>query len=100
MDKLGANFDYSVSTLQDRLDANVAPIQLPIGAEDEFEAIIDLVEMKCFKYTNDLGTEIDEIEIPEDHKERAEEARSNLIEAVAETNDELMENILVMKKFQ
>ena len=55
MDKLGANFDYSVSTLHDRLDANAAPIQLPIGAEDEFEAIIDLVEMKCFKYTNDLG---------------------------------------------
>ena len=94
MDKLGANFDYSVSTLHDRLDANVAPIQLPIGAEDEFEAIIDLVEMKCYKYTNDLGTEIEEIEIPEDHKERAEEARSNLIEAVAETNDELMEKYL------
>ena len=50
--------------------------------------------MKCFKYTNDLGTEIDEIEISEDHKERAEEARSNLIEAVAETNDELMEKYL------
>ena len=55
MDKLGANFEYSVSTLHDRLQANAAPIQLPIGAEDEFEAIIDLVEMKCFKYTNDLG---------------------------------------------
>ena len=94
MDKLGANFEYSVSTLHDRLQANAAPIQLPIGAEDEFEAIIDLVEMKCFKYTNDLGTEIDEIEIPEDHKERAEEARSTLIEAVAETNDELMEKYL------
>ena len=63
MDKLGANFEYSVSTLHDRLQANAAPIQLPIGAEDEFEAIIDLVEMKCFRYTNDLGTEIDEIEI-------------------------------------
>ena len=50
--------------------------------------------MKCYKYTNDLGTEIEEIEIPEDHKERAEEARSNLIEAVAETNDELMEKYL------
>lgn len=56
MDKLGANFEYSVSTLHDRLQANAAPIQLPIGAEDEFEAIIDLVEMKCFRYTNDLGT--------------------------------------------
>lgn len=94
MDKLGANFEYSVSTLHDRLQANAAPIQLPIGAEDEFEAIIDLVEMKCFKYTNDLGTEIDEIEIPEDHKERAEEARAQLIEAVAENNDDLMEKYL------
>ncbi|HFE5494621.1 TPA: elongation factor G [Staphylococcus aureus] len=94
MDKLGANFEYSVSTLHDRLQANAAPIQLPIGAEDEFEAIIDLVEMKCFKYTNDLGTEIEEIEIPEDHLGRAEEARASLIEAVAETSDELMEKYL------
>ena len=94
MDKLGANFEYSVSTLHDRLQANAAFIQLPIGAEDEFEAIIDLVEMKCFRYTNDLGTEIDEIEIPDDHKERAEEARAQLIEAVAESNDELMEKYL------
>ncbi|HCZ3319370.1 TPA: elongation factor G [Staphylococcus aureus] len=94
MDKLGANFEYSVSTLHDRLQANAAPIQLPIGAEDEFEAIIDLVEMKCFKYTNDLGTEIEEIEIPEDHLDRAEEARASLIEAVAETSDELMEKYL------
>ncbi|HEI7961874.1 TPA: elongation factor G [Staphylococcus aureus] len=94
MDKLGANFEYSVSTLHDRLQANAAPIQLPIGAEDEFEAIIDLVEMKCFKHTNDLGTEIEEIEIPEDHLDRAEEARASLIEAVAETSDELMEKYL------
>ena len=92
MDKLGANFEYSVSTLHDTSKCSTYPI--PIGAEDEFEAIIDLVEMKCFKYTNDLGTEIEEIEIPEDHKERAEEARSNLIEAVAETSDELMEKYL------
>ncbi|MBF7017857.1 elongation factor G [Staphylococcus durrellii] len=94
MDKLGANFDYSVSTIHDRLQANAQPIQLPIGAEDEFEAIIDLVEMKCYKYNNDLGTEIEEIEIPEDQQDRAEEARANLIEAVAETSDELMEKYL------
>lgn len=94
MDKLGANFDYSVSTLHDRLQANAQPIQLPIGAEDDFEAIIDLVEMKCFKYNNDLGTEIEEIEIPDSHKEKAEEARATLIEAVAETSDELMEKYL------
>lgn len=93
MDKIGANFDYAVSTLHDRLQANAAPIQLPIGAEDEFSAIIDLVTMKCFKYTNDLGTEIEETEIPEDYRERAEEAREALIEAVAETNESLMEKI-------
>src|SRR5699024_7123759 len=62
--------------------------------EDEFEAIIDLVEMKCFKYNNDLGTEIEEIEIPEDQKDRADEARANLIEAVAETNEDIMEKYL------
>src|SRR5699024_1627792 len=89
-----ANFEHAVSTIHDRLQANAQPIQLPIGAEDEFKAIIDLVEMKCFKYNNDLGTEIEEIEIPEDHKERAEEARAALIEAVAETNDEMMEKYL------
>lgn len=94
MDKIGANFDYAVSTLHDRLQANAAPIQLPIGAEDEFSAIIDLVTMKCFKYTNDLGTEIEETEIPEDYRERAEEAREALIEAVAETNESLMEKNL------
>ena len=92
MDKLGANFEYSVSTLHDRLQAN-APIHYQL-VRKTFEAIIDLVEMKCFKYTNDLGTEIEEIEIPEDHLDRAEEARASLIEAVAETSDELMEKYL------
>ena len=88
MDKMGANFEYSVGTLHERLQANAHPIQLPIGAEDDFNAIIDLVEMKCFQYTNDLGTEIDEIEIPESHKQQAEDAREALIEAVAESNDD------------
>lgn len=94
MDKMGANFEYSVGTLHERLQANAHPIQLPIGAEDDFNAIIDLVEMKCFQYTNDLGTEIDEIEIPESHKQQAEDAREALIEAVAESNDDLMEKYL------
>ncbi|MGV3032060.1 elongation factor G, partial [Staphylococcus chromogenes] len=94
MDKMGANFDYAVSTLHDRLQANAAPIQLPIGAEDDFHAIIDLVTMKCFKYNNDLGTDIEETDIPEDMQDRAEEAREALIEAVAETNDDLMEKYL------
>jgi elongation factor G len=94
MDKLGADFLYSVSTLHDRLQANAHPIQLPIGAEDEFEAIIDLVEMKAIFYANDLGTEITEGEIPEEYKAQAEEYREKLVEAVAELDEELMEKYL------
>ncbi|MDV2915612.1 elongation factor G [Enterococcus lactis] len=89
MDKIGADFLYSVSTLHDRLQANAHPIQLPIGAEDEFTGIIDLVTMKAEMYTNDLGTEIEETEIPEEYRELAEEWREKLVEAVAETDEEL-----------
>ncbi len=94
MDKLGADFLYSVSTLHDRLQANAHPIQLPIGAEDEFEAIIDLVEMKAFFYSNDLGTDITVGEIPEEHRAQAEEYHEKLVEAVAELDEELMEKYL------
>ncbi|WP_423408720.1 elongation factor G [Heyndrickxia sp. MSNUG] len=94
MDKLGADFLYSVKTLHDRLQANAHPIQLPIGAEDEFEAIIDLVEMKAIFYGNDLGTEITEGEIPEEYRAQAEEYREKLVEAVAELDEELMEKYL------
>ncbi|MFO8068890.1 MAG: elongation factor G [Alkalibacterium sp.] len=90
MDKIGANFLYSNETLHDRLQANAHPIQLPIGAEDDFKGIIDLVEMKAFMYSNDLGTEIEEIEIPEDHKELADEWHTKLIEGVAEMDEEFM----------
>ncbi|RBR27910.1 elongation factor G [Enterococcus cecorum] len=89
MDKIGADFLYSVRTLRDRLQANAHPIQLPIGAEDSFTGIIDLVKMKAEIYTNDLGTEIEETEIPEDYRELAEEWREKLVEAVAETDEEL-----------
>ncbi|MFV0558670.1 MAG: elongation factor G [Enterococcus sp.] len=89
MDKIGADFLYSVSTLHDRLQANAHPIQLPIGAEDDFTGIIDLVTMKAEIYTNDLGTEIEETEIPEEYRELAEEWREKLVEAVAETDEEL-----------
>ncbi|MBO0431038.1 elongation factor G [Enterococcus sp. DIV0660C] len=89
MDKIGADFLYSVSTLHDRLQANAHPIQLPIGAEDDFTGIIDLVTMKAEIYTNDLGTEIEEREIPEEYLELAEEWREKLVEAVAETDEEL-----------
>jgi elongation factor G len=94
MDKLGADFLYSVKTIHDRLQANAHPIQLPIGAEDEFEAIIDLVEMKAIFYGNDLGTEITTGEIPEAYQAQAEEYREKLVEAVAELDEELMEKYL------
>ena len=94
MDKLGANFEYSVSTLKDRLQANAHPIQLPIGAEDDFKGIIDLVEMKAFHYNNDLGTEIEEIEIPAEYKDKADELREGLIEGLADVNEDIMEKYL------
>ncbi|WHY72513.1 elongation factor G [Fictibacillus enclensis] len=90
MDKIGADFLYSVKTLHDRLGANAHPIQLPIGAEDQFEAIIDLIEMKAVFYGNDLGTDITVGEIPSEYQEQAEEYRGKLIEAVAELDEELM----------
>ena len=90
MDKIGADFLYSVRTLHERLQANAHPVQLPIGAEDEFSGIIDLVEMKAYNYTNDLGTDIEEIAIPGDLQDLAEEWRTKLVEAVAETDEELM----------
>ncbi|CAM4343207.1 elongation factor G [Bacillus manliponensis] len=90
MDKIGADFLYSVGTIHDRLQANAHPIQLPIGAEDEFNGIIDLVEECAYMYGNDLGTDITRVEIPEEHKELAEEYRGKLIEAVAELDEEMM----------
>ena len=90
MDKIGADFLYSVSTLHDRLQANAHPIQLPIGSEDSFSGIIDLVRMKAEIYTNDLGTDILEEDIPAEYVDQANEYREKLIEAVAETDEELM----------
>ncbi|TWI53620.1 elongation factor G [Halalkalibacter nanhaiisediminis] len=89
MDKTGADFLYSVGTLRDRLQANAHPIQLPIGSEDNFEGIIDLVEMVAYFYADDLGSQIDVKEIPEEYKEQAEEYHEKLIEAVAELDEEL-----------
>ncbi|MDA6963083.1 elongation factor G, partial [Escherichia coli] len=73
MDKIGADFLYSLKTLHDRLQANAAAIQLPIGAEDQFEGIIDLITMKATFYGNDLGTDIEERDIPEEYMDQAEE---------------------------
>ncbi|WP_339148342.1 MULTISPECIES: elongation factor G [unclassified Sutcliffiella] len=90
MDKIGADFLYSVGTIHDRLQANAHPIQLPIGAEDEFEGIIDLVEMVAYFYEDDLGTRSEAKEIPAEYKDKADEYRQRLVEAVAELDEELM----------
>ncbi|MCM3598882.1 elongation factor G [Metabacillus idriensis] len=90
MDKIGADFLYSVKTMHDRLEANAHPIQLPIGAEDEFVGIIDLVENVAYIYEDDLGTRSEAMEIPDEYKDLAEEWRGKLVEAVAELDEELM----------
>jgi len=90
MDKIGADFLYSTQTLHDRLGANAHPIQLPIGVEDEFRGIIDLVEMKAYFYEDDLGTRIEADDIPAEYMDQAQEYRDKLIEAVSEFDEELM----------
>ena len=99
MDIMGANFYRVVDMMRERLRANAVPIQLPIGAEDTFKGIIDLVKMKAFIFTNDLGTDIQETEIPEDMKEKAEEFRNALIEHVAETDEELLDKYMEGEEF-
>ena len=90
MDKTGADFEYAVGTLHDRLGANVHPVQYPIGAEDHFEGIIDLVEMKAYYYEDDLGTVSEAKDIPAELADKAEELRTSLVEAVAELDEDLM----------
>ena len=91
MDIMGANFYRVVDMMKDRLKCNAVPIQLPIGAEDTFKGIIDLVEMKAYIYYDDLGKDIRVEEIPEDMKEKAQEYHEAMIEHVVEQDDELME---------
>ena len=90
MDKTGADFNYSVKTVHDRLGANAHPIQFPIGAEDDFRGIIDLVEMKQYNYVNDLGTDIEVTDISDEFMEDAELYREQLMEAVSNLDEELM----------
>jgi len=90
MDRTGANFYKVHEQVRDRLRANAIAIQLPIGSESEFRGIVDLVKMSAYIYTNDQGTDIQETEIPEDLKAQVEEYRTKLIEAVSETDDDLM----------
>ncbi|MGN6556595.1 MAG: elongation factor G [Solirubrobacterales bacterium] len=94
MDRTGADFFYSVQTMKDRLGANPLPIQLPIGAEENFKGVVDLVKMKGLIWTDELGAAYEEIEIPEDLQDQAEEYRTQLIEACADFDEELMEAFL------
>ena len=90
MDRIGADFYRAVETMHERLGANAVPVQLPIGAESEFEGIVDLVEMKAIIYKDDLGAEWEETEIPAGMRDLAEEYRENLLEAIADQDEDLM----------
>ena len=90
MDITGADFYACVDQIQTRLGAHPVPIQMPIGAEDNFQGIVDLIKMRAFVHKDDLGKEIEETEIPADMKEKADELRSAMLEAAAEQDDELM----------
>src|SRR5204862_1178364 len=94
MDRVGADFEKGIQTMVDRLGAHPVPIQLPIGSEAAFKGVIDLVREKASVYKDDLGKEVEEIEIPDEYKDAAHEARTHLIEAVAEYDDDLMEAYL------
>src|SRR5919202_1861834 len=91
MDRIGADFDQGVQTMIDRLGAHPVPIQLPIGAESDFKGVVDLVEEKAIVYKDDLGKESEIIDIPAELADVAHDARTHLLEAVAEYDEELME---------
>jgi elongation factor G len=94
MDRTGADFFNSVQTMKDRLGANPLPIQLPIGAEENFKGVVDLIKMKGLIWTDELGAAYETVEIPEDLQGQAEEYRTQLIEACADYDEEPMEAFL------
>ena len=94
MDRMGASFERSVETMRERLGANAIPVQLPIGSEAAFEGIIDLIGMKAIFYRDDLGKELDVLDIPAELKDEADAAREELIDAVGTFDDELAEAYL------
>lgn len=94
MDRTGANFFKVYDQLRDRLRANAVAIQIPIGSESDLRGIVDLVRMRATLYTNDLGTDIEDTEIPEEVKDQAQEYRAKLVESVAETDEALIEKYL------
>jgi elongation factor G len=95
MDRVGADFFGSVQSMVDRLGAHPVPIQLPIGQEEHFRGVVDLVEMRGIVWTDDLGTQMQVVEIPDELREQAEEYHHQLIDAVAEHDEELLETYLL-----
>ena len=100
MDRIGANFEGSVQTMIDRLGAHPVPVQLPIGAEAEFTGVVDLVKMEAIVYKDDLGQDWEITEIPAELADAAHQARTELIEAIAEYDDKLMEDYLEEKPIE
>lgn len=94
MDATGADFFRCINTVRDRLKANAVPIQIPIGSEDQFKGMVDLITNKAIMFYDDLGKDVREEEIPADLADQAEEYRMAMIEAIAETDEELMEKYL------
>ena len=94
MDIMGADFYNVINMMKDRLKCHPVPIQLPIGAEDSFVGIIDLMEMKAYIYNDELGNDISVVDIPADMQEKADQYHAEMVEAIAETNDDLMEKYL------
>jgi len=89
MDRTGADFDRTVQMIRDRLGAHPLPIQLPIGSEADFKGVVDLIEMTAWIYTDELGAKPEQIEIPEDLRDEAKMGHEHLLEAIAETDDDL-----------
>jgi len=99
LDRTGADFWRGVESIKERLGANAVPIQIPIGREDQFQGVIDLVEMKAIYYRDDLGNKIDVVDIPEELRAEAEQHRHTMIEAVADMDDELTHKYLEGEEF-
>ena len=100
MDRIGAHFDDSVQSMRDRLHARPIKVQLPIGAEADFNGVVDLINMKAILYKDDLGQEVEVVDIPDSHAELAAQARTELVEAVADYDDELMADYLEDKPIE
>ncbi|MDD4358670.1 MAG: elongation factor G [Candidatus Pacebacteria bacterium] len=94
LDRVGASFEHAVSSIYEKLTKNAVPIQLPLGEEAEMEGIIDLIQMKAFKFEGENGNDVKEIEIPEDYRARAESARLGMLDKIAAEDEVLMEKYL------